>query len=137
MSEVYVINDNKYPYEEKFRNMDIFIPAGGKVKMPKSDAHLFLGRMPANVSYGANGEQDPKTYKMLRMVPVEGLVEPVEKRSEWVCERDGKIFASEDELNRHIADNYRQDLVDEEAFDEVLEKKEKTKQRRGRRKKTA
>lgn len=121
---VKVLNENHYPYEENFRGKNIRIEPGKSIEMDHGEAVVFLGTMPPNVKVDKNGLQDPKTYKKLRIVKGGGKL-PEAKVAGFRCEKDGKVFQTEAELKQHIADNYAEDMVDEDARDEILGKPKK------------
>lgn len=127
--QVLVVNNNTHPYRETFKGRDINIPPGGHVEMDQGEAVLFLGTMPDNVKLDKHGQQEPACYKRLKIVSKTAGGRKTPAPLGFRCERDGELFATEKELNRHIADNYREDLVDEDAIDEAIKKPAK---RRGR-----
>ena len=61
--KVKVVNQNTYPYEEKFRDETVTIPVGGYVVMDKEDAIMFLGQF--NSIVRVDGNPHPKSYKRL------------------------------------------------------------------------
>ncbi len=119
---VKVVNDNVHPYRERFRGKEIYIGPNESVEMDLNDAHLFLGTMPPNIERGANGLQDPKTYKMLRIEQV-GISKAQSQSKKFVCMKDGKEFATQAALDEHIEENFAEDIIDEEAREKVVAKK--------------
>ena len=118
---VKVVNDNVHPYRENFRGQDIYIEPKGSIQMDINDAHLFLGSMPANIEIDANGIQKPTSYKMLRIEKPSDAKPQVSKS--FVCMRDGKEFPSQAALDKHIEDNYAEEIADEEERKKVVAKK--------------
>lgn len=118
---VKVVNDNKHPYREKFRGKEIYIEAGGAVEMDINEAHIFLGTMPPNIEIDANGIQKETSYKMLRLVKPSDA-KPVESAKTFTCMMDGKVFPTQKALDEHIAENYAEDIIDEDAREKVVAK---------------
>lgn len=119
---VKVVNDNVYPYREKFRGKEIYIEPKGSVEMDVNEAHLFLGTMPANIELDANNIQKPTSYKMLRIEQV-GTPKSKETTKTYVCMKDGQEFATQAALDKHIEENYADEIIDEEAREKVVAKK--------------
>jgi hypothetical protein len=126
---VKVVNDNVHPYREKFRGKDIYIEPKGAIEMDLNDAHAFLGTMPPNIEVDANGIQKPTSYKQLRIEKAGAPKAPASKS--FVCMKDGKEFGSQAELDRHIEENFADDIVDEEAREKVVAKRRGRKPKEG------
>lgn len=69
---VKVYNDNVHPYQEKFRDELIKIPAGEFIEMDADEAHYLLSQFSYPVKDGQN-VPDPKFFKMLRIVALDKL----------------------------------------------------------------
>ncbi len=121
---VQVFNDNVHPYRERFRDQDIYIPAGKSIKMEMGDAHLFLGVMPPHIEVDANEKIKPTSYKMLRIAPL-GDEKPEAAVTGFKCMIDGKEFPTQRALDDYIAENHADSIVDEESRDKF--KKERNK----------
>ena len=119
---VKVVNDNVHPYKERFRDQEIYIQPKGSIEMDINDAHLFLGTMPPNIEVDANGIQKPTSYKMLR-IERPGDAKPVETTKKFICMKDGKEFPTQSALDKHIEDNYAEEILDEDARKEVVARK--------------
>lgn len=112
-NEVRVWNDNTYTFTQKFRDAEIVIPAKKFVEMDWDDAQLFLGMYFSPVLDGM-GQQDPKSYKMLR---IEG--EPPHLRNKTqidkiVCAACGDQFASDKDLISHVDRHHLEALADKD-----------------------
>jgi hypothetical protein len=64
--KVRVVNDNTYPYSEKFKGADINIDPGKYVEMERDEAVLFLGQF-NSIERDVDGRPHPKSYKKLRI----------------------------------------------------------------------
>jgi len=112
---VKVVNDNMHPYTEKYKGQTIHIPARGSITMDLNEASHFLGTNPGVAQMDAGGQQKPETFKMLRIERMDAVprVEPETKK--FVCAADGKEFQTQAALEAHIAENYMDRMVDEDA----------------------
>lgn len=119
---VKVVNDNVHPYREKFRGQDIYIEPKGFIKMDLHDANLFLGTMPPNIEVDANGIQKPTSYKKLRIEKM-GAEDTRTETKTFKCMMDGQEFPTQAALDAHIAENYADDIIDEEAREKVVAKR--------------
>lgn len=119
---VKVVNDNVHPYRERFRDQDIYIEPKGSIKMDLNDAHLFLGTMPSNIEVDANGIQKATSYKMLRIETLATEAAQPEAKK-FVCMKDGKEFPSQAALDKHIEENWAEEIIDEEAREKVVAKR--------------
>ncbi len=64
--KVKVWNENKYVYEEKFKNKNVVIQPGEYVEMSLDDAMIFKGTMGPGVRKLRTGAPDPRSFKKLR-----------------------------------------------------------------------
>lgn len=118
---VKVVNDNVYPYRENFRGKEIYIGPKQSIEMDVNEANLFLGTMPGNIRRLANGEQDPETFKRLRIET--GGAKVTAQAPKFKCMADGKEFNSQAELDAYIAETHVDTMVDEDAKEKVVAKK--------------
>lgn len=128
MSQVYVWNDNTHPYSEKFKGMQIDIPARECVMMEEDDAVLFLGTL-GSFKKGANGLQDPKTYKRLRIEKTS--VSTAKAAPTYRCNGCGIEYPNAKALEAHAKIEHADTLIVEEPQEEPI----KEAPRRGRPKK--
>jgi hypothetical protein len=95
---VFVENVGSATYEDEFRGQKISIPVGGRIKMQRREALIFLGCMSPTGSDGKPAE------KKLRLIPVDG--EPTETaaevKKEHICNLDGQKFDTQQELDDHL-----------------------------------
>ena len=123
---VRVVNDNVYPYTEKYRGKTVHIPPKGYVEMDFNEASHFLGTNPGTAQVDTSGIPKPESYKMLRIVRPEDIeqeVVPPSKR--FVCMADGQEFPTQEALEAHVAANYMDDMVDEKAKEKLSQKRAK------------
>lgn len=99
--QVKVWNDNIYPLKQLFKGNSVLIPAKSFIEMEFYEAHEFLGTYHP-VDYDADGKQDPKSYKMLRVEredAVKGIQAKIKKNLCIVCKHESP---SPEELKAHI-----------------------------------
>jgi hypothetical protein len=118
--KVKVWNDNVNPYTEKYQGKQVEIAPKSWLEMDHNEASDFLGRMPSNIRTLANGQQDPKTYKMLRIDTKNEA--PAAEVKKWVCHACSKDLQTEAAYEAHTLEMHAQDLVDIDTKDK-LEKK--------------
>lgn len=129
MPKVRVWNDNIYPYNEKFRDQDIMIPAKEFIVMERDQAVLFRGTMNA-VKLDSNGQaNDARYFKKIRLEPISGNeADEITSSPKFRCEMDGRVFDTEGQLKKHIDENYKDRIVvDEEAEREMAQRKRQKK----------
>lgn len=97
MAQVKVHNDNIYPYREKFRELDIDIPAKGFIVMDRDEADTFFGTMPPKILKTPDGGPDPRGFKMLRMESVGENVYQVK----YLCNACRIEFPDEQKMVQH------------------------------------
>lgn len=116
---VRIHNKNEYDYSEKFRGREIFIKAGGNIKMDYEEAHLFLGQMP-EFRRRKDGTQDPRSFKKLvmdaedrRRVELILRNEAEEKTKKvFVCMACKKEFTSKKDLIKHSNEEHSDIIVE-------------------------
>lgn len=128
---VQVINDNKYPFVQDFKGNKIEIGAGRSIQMEQAEANEFLGLF-SPVKKDANDLPDPKSFKMLRIVPLpKGVAVQKEEQPaklELKCHACGYEATSKEDLGEHVKANHLDQLTDEEVAEELKNpKKGKTK----------
>lgn len=129
MSQVYVWNDNSYPYSEKFKGKMVTIPAKECVMMEDDDAVLFLGTL-GTFKMGGNGLQDPSTYKRLRIEKTQSA--NVKSAPTYRCNGCGIEYPNAKALENHAKIEHADALLAEPAPQEEIMKEAP---RRGRPKK--
>ncbi len=119
--KVKVVNDNKFPYSEKYRGNMINIPAKGHIEMDINEASDFMGTNPGTAQVDANNIPKPESYKMLRIEKI-GAPQAVAAEPTYVCMADGREFHSQKELDAYIEANHLDSLVDEDAKEKIVAK---------------
>ena len=126
-NEVKVWNRNSYDYKEKFKGEEIFIKAGGYVKMDRWEANQFLGSY-VPIIKGKDEQQDPRSYKYLEIdqedlrrirIQQEGGSEGSQKT--FVCHACGKEFLTKNGLLKHIKTKHLDEMQDKDARDELID----------------
>lgn len=120
---VRVVNDNVHPYTEKYRGRTIHIEPKGFVEMDANEAAHFLGTNPGTAQVDANGIPKPESFKMLRIEARD--TSKAQESKKWVCQKDGKEFPTQAALEKHILENYMDELDDDGKA--ALTKKTRTK----------
>lgn len=129
--KVKVWNDNQFDHEEKFRDQEIKIKAGGYIFMDYEEARMFQRQFRAPV-LDHDDKPKPEGFKMIR------IDKPTVAQSiaTYICNRDGKKFHSQKELNDHIKANYANEIFKDEALEQEIAaqapEKPKVRQARGR-----
>lgn len=110
-----VINRDTEPYTELFKDKTITIPAGGSVRMTRSEAVQFCGTHP-----GFDTQRGRDRIKMLdlRFLPINTS----KADEEFVSPRDGKKFETQEELDRHL-ETFADEVFKDEEFEELEEEK--------------
>ncbi len=112
-----VWNDFSKEHVEMFKGDEIRIPAKSFINMNWSDAVQFRGQYTPIIRDGLGNDLKPK---MIRLVRVEAVVE---EPKDFTCQMDGKSFANQAELDKHIAENHTESMVDADAKKKLLAKK--------------
>jgi hypothetical protein len=113
-----IYNDNVHDHREKFRGDWVEIKAGGFIEMQRDDAVLFKGNF-FPPKYEANGLQDPKSFKKLRLVNMESNVPEPPKAEQFICTACGFQAKNKIGLMSHIRHNHADQMIDEEARDKL------------------
>lgn len=98
--QVKVWNDNIYPLSQFFKGNKVLIPAKSFIEMEFYEAHEFLGTYHP-IDYDADGKQDPKTYKMLR-VDRQDAVRGIQAKIKNLCSVCKHESPSKEELEAHV-----------------------------------
>jgi hypothetical protein len=119
-----VWNDSNFTWREKFKNKEIVIEPHSYIMMNRDDAVDFEGKFVVP-KLDANRQIVPESQKMIR---VEGAYGPhlYEKKPEarrFVCQADGREFASEAELNDYVKANWRTSMSEPDSLDEQAPRK--------------
>lgn len=96
-SKVKVWNDNVHPFSQKFKGQEILIPAKNFIEMDYSAAQQFLGK-PSPIKRDGMGQQDPVSYKMLR---IEGTPKFENKVNAYKSHVDGSLHLTQEALEAH------------------------------------
>lgn len=119
MAQVKVWNDNTYDFAQTLRDEMIKIKAKSFVLMDYEDAVSFKSK-PCGMKVDGSGVQLPESYKMIR---IEGEYGATVKDTEMVCHADGKKFHSKTDLEKHVDENFLENLEDKD----LAETRKKTK----------
>lgn len=124
MSQVRVYNRNKYPYRETYKGDLITIDPGAYHVMNEKDAEMFLGSY-VTAKKTPMGAPDPATFKMLEIVKElnSGANEKLETK--FICNADGKEFATKAELDSWEHENHLDKLSDPKVAEEIRKNKGK------------
>lgn len=115
-----VYNDSPWVHKETFKGDPVVIPANGFIEMEFYDAHEFKGQYVPIVK-DAGGQQDEKSFKRIRIIPITGEESKVEAKQ--VCQACKYEASSKQDLEEHIDATH----LDELAEPAVAEKRRKEK----------
>jgi hypothetical protein len=112
MNKVYIFNKNDYPLREIFKGEEVTILAkdywrdkqGNKKELDLFEANDFRGQYhPVPMDMSGRMINDPRNYKMIDMIPVEGAATVMDTTPAYRCmARDCKhISPSPEELEAH------------------------------------
>lgn len=127
---------NRHPegltHKEKFREQLIEIKAGEYILMDYEDAVQFRGQY-FPILKNAQGAPDPRGFKCIHLEP-DGDAEMGVKigAKEFVCMKDGAKFPTQAMLDRHIEQNYKEEIVKDDALEEQIAKDGATRRGPGR-----
>jgi len=79
--------------------------------------------MPSSIEVDANGIQKPQSYKMLRIVKLEGFVVEDAVSTEHDCHACGEHLTSRDQYEDHVRQKHVEQLVDEDAREKLVKRK--------------
>lgn len=96
-TNVKVWNDNVHPFTQKFKGDTIHIPAKSFIEMAYDEAISFKGK-PYPRAFDGMGQQDPKSYKMIR---VEGAPKFDQKVTAYKSHVDGSLHPSQEALETY------------------------------------
>jgi hypothetical protein len=125
MPQVKVWNDNIHPYQETFKEIKILIPPKGYVQMEEDEAIMFRGSLGDSAIFDADGNPDPRGYKMIRLeYNSKSDTNAAPKVNPPTCQACAFEAASEKDLSDHVqATHAHQIAVDAEAERAIAEKK--------------
>ncbi|HNI02018.1 MAG TPA: hypothetical protein PLO94_06675 [Chitinophagales bacterium] len=106
-----VYNDDEKDYEEIFKGETVSIPGKSSVIMDKADAHAFKSQYRPIIRDGLGRDMVVKKIRIEPIFEEENIEEAPQK---FICMIDGQEFPTQEELNRHIRNNYS-DLLSEEG----------------------
>jgi len=120
--KVKVWNKNVHPYKEEFREHKIEIPAGEHIMMEYDDAKLFQGSFSPVVKL-ANGQPDPKFYKMIVVEEPPQVDTSKGVASDLMCQVCRYLAETKSDLINHLQTHSDSAVVDQEAEREIVRKK--------------
>ena len=120
---VQVWNKNTVDHREQFMGKEIAIPAGQWIKMGRSEAIKFKGQYFAMKRDG-QGRQTVDSMKIIEIVPIVGSGQEKQK---FVCMKDGTEHATQAALDAYIAENFSEEIQDQEFAKDFVKKNKKTK----------
>lgn len=112
--KVRVYNDSPWTHKETFKGDPIAIPGNGFIEMEYFEAHEFKGQY-FPITKDAGGQQDEKSYKRIRLVPIEG--EDAKAELKPTCQACKYEATSKQDLEDHIDATHLEDLEDKEVAD--------------------
>ena len=121
---VYNKHRNGLTHREKFRDDMIEIKAGSYILMDYEDAVQFKGNyFPMKMT--PTGVQDPISFKEIEIMPdTEGFKPVHEKSNKFVCQRDGKEFATKYELDAYSEAKYGHEVFKDDALEDSVQSPE-------------
>lgn len=120
---VYNVHRDGLTHKEKFRGEEIVIPPGGFVLMDYEDAVLFKGQYYPMQFDGMN-QQTPESMKMIKIeADSEDAVVPVKMK--FVCQRDGKEFESQAQLDAYTKAQFGDEVFVDEVVEQEIKKSKK------------
>lgn len=120
--KVKVWNDSTHDWTETFKGDKITIKAKEHIEMEESEAVEFKGQY-SGFHLLANGTQDPKTMKMIRIEKPKHTPEEEEGMEIFPCQACRKVFTTEELLLKHSDKEHAAQVV----VDPVAEKEMKSK----------
>jgi hypothetical protein len=126
INEVKVWNRGPNEYREEFKGVKIKIKPGGYVEMDYYEAEQFLGTF-RPIFKDKSERQDKRSYKCLEIDPddkkkyLDQAGQQPESEKAFVCHVCSKEFLTKKGLLRHIKTKHLEDMVDEEARDDLID----------------
>ena len=125
-----VWNDNIYPYTEKFKGDEIYIPAGKFVEMDYDEAIMFKGTF-SPIVRDADNQPTQQSWKKIRVEAMGNPVDAVIKEDPNKCQACGKVLSNQAELAQHIF-NEHPEMLDTESKAEAISNLNKMKSAQGK-----
>ena len=124
MWRVYNMNPEGHTHKETFKGDVITIKANEYVLMDYYEATEFRGQF-YPMKFDGMGQQDPKTFKCIKLVPDSTPVseDKVLERVVYVCNLDGKKFETQEMLDAHVKENYSDRFYKDEILEKEIEAK--------------
>lgn len=119
-----VWNDSNFTWREKFKNKEIVIEPHSYIMMNRDDAVDFEGKFVVP-KLDANRQIMPESQKMIRVEGAYGphLYEKQPEAKRFICQADGREFATEKALNEYVKANWRGSMSEPESLDETAPRK--------------
>lgn len=120
MGKVRVWNDNTHAFTQKFRGETVKIPSKKYVLMEYDDASTFVGEY-YPMELDADGVQDPRSYKMLRIDKASNDEETIASNvlSSLRCNACGYESPNQKDLDTHIMANHAHQILKDEDHVEM------------------
>jgi len=119
------VHQDKLTHVEKFKDVEYRIPFGEFVEMDYEDAVQFKGQY-FPMKLNAMNVQDPSSYKMIKIEPVDAVseAESVSAKQVFVSHIDGKEFPTKQLLEAYLATHFSDSelIVKDETLDKELAK---------------
>lgn len=122
---VYNMHPDGLTHTEKFKDDLLVIKAGEFILMDYEDAVQFKGNY-FPVKLDAMGKPTRETFKVIKIVPDNSKESADIEKSlpkKFICNMDGKQFASQTELDVYTKENYGHLIFKDEALEEQIEKR--------------
>lgn len=113
MGQARVWNKNIFPYKEKFKGEEIYIPANGSIIMDLEDAINFKGSY-STIKVDGGNRPLPESYKKI----VVEVIDPGQavEISKLKCQACGVIATDKDNLDAHITEFHFHNLLDSDEI---------------------
>ena len=125
MGLVKVYNDNVHPFTQKFKGEVITVPAKSFIEMELEEAVAFKS-YPSPMKFDGMGQQDPKSYKMLRVEGSDVAKAVGERVQAYRCHQDGSLHPTKEALEAHVKQISDTAFADEEGLKVAKSKRKVT-----------
>lgn len=123
---VYNVHPMNYTHTEDFKGEKIVIKAGEYVVMDYYDAIQFKSQY-FPMKFDAMDQQDPVSYKCLKLEPDGELSSSKPVTTVYVCHFDNKQFQTLEALEAHVNTYYADKVLKDPELDKEIEVRNKTK----------